>query len=80
MLWGTLAKAGEIDRFAFQGKAGQTVVLELASRSVGGKGNAVLSLYDRADKLLASNNDFDGQTDPLLAHTLPADGSVLRDQ
>ncbi|MEX2141112.1 MAG: c-type cytochrome domain-containing protein [Pirellulales bacterium] len=73
-VWGSLAKAGEIDRYGFHGKAGQTVVAELASRSIGGKGNAVLALYDADQNLLASNNDFDGQSDPLVAYTLPADG------
>jgi WD40 repeat protein/mono/diheme cytochrome c family protein len=73
-IWGTLAEQGEIDRFAFDATAGQTMILELMSRSIGGKANAVLSLFDGENKLLASNNDFNGQSDPFIACTLPADG------
>jgi hypothetical protein len=72
-IWGSLSVAGQVDRYRFSGKAGQTVVLELDSRSLGGKGDVVLSLSDSQRQLLASNNNFDGQ-DPFVASTLPADG------
>jgi WD40 repeat protein len=73
-IWGALRRGGDVDRYSFDGKAGRTVVLELASRAIGGKANAVLALFDQQGNLLVANNDFDGQMDPLAAYSLPADG------
>jgi WD40 repeat protein len=73
-IWGKIAKPGEVDRFAFDGAAGQTIVLELAGRSIGGKGNLVMSLADSRRRQLASDYAVDGQGEQHLAVTLPADG------
>ncbi len=73
-IWGTLAAPGDVDRYRFQGRAGQSIIVELSNRAIGGKANAALSLFDPRGKLLSANNDFGGQMDPLLAHTLLVDG------
>ncbi len=72
--WGSLASAGDADCFRITGKAGQTIVAELSSKTIGSKANAELELFDPNGRLLAANNDFDGGNDPFVAYTLPADG------
>lgn len=72
--WGTLAAQGDIDCYRFEAKAGQTLVFDLASVGLGGKANAVLTLLDERGGVLAANNDFDGQADPLLAYTFAKAG------
>ncbi len=73
-LWGTLNHPGETDELDFEAKAGQTILFDLAAKSLGSKANAVLTLADAEGRVLASNNDFDGGNDPLLAHLFSKDG------
>ncbi|HEV3025305.1 MAG TPA: PPC domain-containing protein, partial [Pirellulales bacterium] len=73
-IWGVVAARGDIDHARFEAKAGQTIVCELAARRFGSALNAVLTLLDPAGQVVAVNNDFDGQEDPLLAYRVPADG------
>jgi hypothetical protein len=74
-LWGLLAAKGDVDHFRFQAKAGTTVVFELTAAAIGSKANAQLTLFDPAGRVVAGNNDFDTEADPLLAYTVPADGT-----
>lgn len=76
-MWGRLGALGDVDHFAFDAKAGQTLVLDVASARIGGKADAVLTLLDAAGNVLASVNDFDADRDPLLAFTPPADGRYV---
>ncbi|HEV3006468.1 MAG TPA: hypothetical protein VGX78_18505, partial [Pirellulales bacterium] len=73
-LWGTLSARGDVDHVAFEAKAGQTIVCELSAKRLGSALNGVLTLLDPAGEVVAGNNDFDGQEDPLVAYTIPADG------
>ncbi|HQU42627.1 MAG TPA: pre-peptidase C-terminal domain-containing protein [Pirellulales bacterium] len=73
-IWGTLAARGDVDHVAFEAKAGQTIVCELAAKSLGSALDGVLTLLDPAGEVVAGNNDFDGRQDPLVAYTVPADG------
>src|SRR5262249_34560214 len=46
-VWGTLASPGEVDTFRLHGRAGETMVLDLAIKSVGSKiANGALTLLD----------------------------------
>lgn len=74
-VWGTLATPGDSDRYHFAAEAGQTVVCEVAARALGSKADTVLTLFDAQGRLVASNNDFEGQEDPLLAVQIPTSGS-----
>jgi hypothetical protein len=74
-VWGLISPAGDSDEFAFAGRAGATVVLDLAALRIGSKLDATLSVFAADGRLLASSNDFDGEPDPLLAVALPADGA-----
>ena len=76
-MWGVLAAKGDIDRFAFDAQAGQHLVFDLTGSSIGSKANFVLTLSDATGRVLADNNDFDGSSDPLLAHTIEADGRYV---
>ena len=76
-MWGRLGAQGDADHFAFDAKAGQTLVLDLAGQRLGGKLDAVLTLSDAAGNVLASVNDFDADRDPLLAFTPTADGRYV---
>lgn len=76
-VWGVLGARGDVDHYAFEGKAGQTVVCELASRRLGGQANGSVALLDAAGRVLAASNDFDGMEDPVLAWRLTADGKYM---
>jgi mono/diheme cytochrome c family protein len=73
-LWGAFSARGDADHYSFEGKAGQTIVLDVAARRLGSKAEAVVTLSDAGGRVLASNVDFEGEADPLLVHALPADG------
>lgn len=72
--WGVLSNRLDADCFSFEGRAGEQIVLDVAARRLGSKAEIVLALSDASDRVLASNIDFEGEADPLLAFTLPADG------
>ena len=72
-VWGTLDPMGDSDAVQFEAKAGQSLIFDVAAKSIGSKANAVLTLFDAQGKVLASNNDFD-KGDPLLAHTFAEAG------
>lgn len=76
-VWGSLAKPGDADHFAFDAKAGQPLVIEVAAKRLGGKADAVLTLVDPAGNVVASNNDAEGSPDPLLTFMPPANGRYV---
>ncbi|HVX62833.1 MAG TPA: c-type cytochrome domain-containing protein [Pirellulales bacterium] len=73
-LWGTLAAKGDVDHVRFDAKAGQMIVCELSAKRLGSALNGMLAIVDPAGQVVATNNDFDGQEDPLVAYRIPADG------
>jgi hypothetical protein len=73
-LWGGLDKAGELDRYEFSARSGQTIVVDASSKNVGGKADLVVQLTDAKGAVLASSNQFNGQDAPFLAHRVTADG------
>jgi mono/diheme cytochrome c family protein len=76
-LWGALSVPGESDRLEFQAAAGQTLVFDLASKSLGSKADATLALADLRGRVLASSNDFDRTGDPLVAYTFKEAGRFV---
>jgi hypothetical protein len=72
--WGVLDSPGDGDDFQFEARAGQTIVLELAVKTVGSKlANGTITLLDQHGAVLASDSGFDGG-DRLLAATILATG------
>lgn len=74
-IWGTLQARGDIDHVSFAARAGQTIVCELSAKRLGSALNGEITLLDARGQVVAVNNDFDGQDDPILAYQVPADGT-----
>ena len=76
---------GDVDRFSFQAKRGQRLVLSGAARelmpyladAVPGWFQAVLALYDAGGKELAYANAFGFHQDPVIYFEVPQDGEYI---
>lgn len=66
----------DLDHFAFDGRAGQRVRLELAAERLESRLDATLRLLDPAGREIAESRDVLG-VDPLLDLVLPADGRYV---
>jgi mono/diheme cytochrome c family protein len=75
--WGAFDRRGDVDHFSFDAKAGQKLVLDVAAKRLGSKADVVLTLSDASGRALASAHDTDGDPDPLLLFTAPADGRYV---
>ncbi|MDA1050170.1 MAG: pre-peptidase [Planctomycetota bacterium] len=74
---GRLEKGGDIDGFAFEMKAGQTLVASLdANQTFGSPMDAVLQICNADGFVLAQNDDQRG-LDPQIAFVAPRDGSYV---
>ncbi len=71
---GRIAAAGEIDRFRFEGQAGETVVVECWANRIDSQLRAVLELFDSDDRRLAVSRG-ESQLDPCIHLRLPTDGA-----
>lgn len=76
-IWGTLLVRGDADTVAIDGVKGQKLVVDAAAKRIGSKAELTLTLTDAAGRLVASNIDFEGESDPLIVTTLPADGKYV---
>ncbi len=74
-VWGVVQQRGDVDQFRLRLRKGDTAVLELSAKPLNSQLNGQLVLVDGDGQVVASNNDFDGQSDPLLAYTAAADGT-----
>ncbi|HEY0455523.1 MAG TPA: c-type cytochrome domain-containing protein, partial [Verrucomicrobiae bacterium] len=72
--WGVINPMGDVDDYEFSAKAGETLVFDVNAKILGSKANAVLTLFDASGKVLASNNDFDGN-DPFIAYKFTEAGT-----
>ncbi len=75
ILNGRIAAPGDIDTFAFEGRAGQEVVAEVTARRLGSPLDSVLTLTDAAGRQLALNDDSDDAGAGLETHH--ADSRIL---
>lgn len=66
-------KAGDVDEFAFEGRAGRRAFLELATRQIGSRLDGLVQLLDGRGQVVAQAGEGPGG-DPFLDATLPADG------
>jgi WD40 repeat protein len=76
-VWGALASPTDQDGFAFDAKKGETLVFDMAAKRLGSKLEGMISVSDASGRLLASNIDYEGEADPFLAWTVPADGRYV---
>ena len=73
---------GESDRYRFDARAGQNLVITAAARdlmpyladAVPGWFQAVLTLYDSAGKEVAFDDDYEFHPDPVIHYAVPHDG------
>jgi WD40 repeat protein len=76
-VWGVLDQPGNSDEYRFPAQANETVVVELATRSVGSKiQNAAISVMDAQGSLLATDGGFDGG-DRAIAFKAPSNGTFM---
>ncbi len=71
--WGALDPAGDSDILEFAAETGQSLVFDVAAKSIGSKAGILITLFDAKGNLLAQNNGFGGG-DPLLHYVIPASG------
>ena len=77
--------SGEVNRYRFQARQGQRLVLSAAARqlipyiadAVPGWFQPVLSLHDAAGKELAYNDDYLFRPDPMILFEVPRDGEYV---
>jgi hypothetical protein len=82
---GRIDRPGDVDVFAFQGRAGDQIVAEVYARRLASPLDSVLRLTDAAGRQLAFNDDHDDkgagsithQADSLISATLPANGTYF---
>ena len=68
--------ATDVDHFAFEGRKGQRVWLDLEAERVDSRLDATLRLFDAKGRELAESRDAEG-ADPFLDVTLPDDGRYV---
>lgn len=67
-LVGALGVPGETDTYEFDAPAGETLVFAVLARPLGSQMDTLLRLADSRGRVVAENNDFDGNRDSLLTH------------
>jgi hypothetical protein len=80
---GRIDRPGDMDVFAFEGRAGDRIVAEVQARRLASPLDSVLRLTNAAGRQLAFNDDHDDpgaglithQADSLISATLPATGT-----
>jgi hypothetical protein len=76
-VWGALENPGDVDAFAFEGRAGETLVLDFAAKALGSKlTSGSLILLNAEGRVVAANSSFDGG-EPLLAFTPEQNGRFI---
>ena len=76
VLNGQIDKAGDVDRFRFEAKRGQRVIIECSAERIDSRLRAVLEVFDATGKRLAVNRGYFG-IDPLIDFPVPYDGSYI---
>ena len=82
---GRIDRAGDWDVFRFEGRAGETIAMEVLARRLGSPVDSLLKLFGPDGKLVEANDDYIGKwlgltthySDSFLCVTLPADGAYL---
>jgi hypothetical protein len=71
--WGVIERPADSDEITFEASKGDSLVFDLAARSIGSKANVLLTLMDERGSVLTANNGFDGD-DPLMQFLIPRKG------
>ena len=73
-VWGRLKDQGQTDGFDFEARAGQTIVFDVASTSIGSKASPLVTLLGPDGSTLNGRNAAAPNEEPLLAFSIPAGG------
>lgn len=76
-LVGDLNSDGDVDSFRFTAAAGQEIVFQVIASALGSRLDSVVTLLDSKGIQLASNDDFDGRRDSLLAYAFKTSGEYV---
>lgn len=71
---GVIASPQDVDVYRLEGRAGQRVTFEVLAARLGSAVDSILTLYDAAGRIVASNDDHNGSADSRLELTLPHSG------
>jgi Bacterial pre-peptidase C-terminal domain len=71
---GSISGPSDVDVYRFEGKAGQTIVLEVHAARLGSVLDSFLTLYDPRGEVLETSDDMEGSTDSRIEFKLPRDG------
>ncbi len=72
---GSIERRQDVDVFAFTGKAGKRVIIDLQAARRGSPLDGLLTLYDDDGNLVASSLGDDKSVDPKIEAVLPKDGT-----
>jgi hypothetical protein len=76
-LSGVVAGNNQVDVFAYTGKAGEKVTIEVLAARLGSALDASITLFDPSRNIVTMADDRNGSRDPVLSLTLPSDGVFL---
>jgi hypothetical protein len=74
---GTIKSERDVDVFAFDGKKGDKVFIEVQAARFGSPVDGFITVHDADRKVIASADDVNGSADPVLTVTLPKDGTYF---
>ena len=77
VILGSIDRAQDVDVYAFEGKAGQRVVVEVHAARYGGALDSFLTLHDKDGQVIASNDDTADSVDSRVEATLPRAGKYF---
>lgn len=73
-LVGTIAKPGEVDRYQFDGSAGEELVFQVSAAPLGSRLESLLTLRNESGQVLAEAGRNDNAADAVLTYKLPEAG------
>jgi hypothetical protein len=74
---GALGKAGDVDAYEFQARAGEEMLFQIVARPIGSRLDSVLRLLDGHGAVIAENNDFDLSRDSVLTWRFADAGTYM---
>lgn len=73
-LVGTIAVPGQVDSYAFDGRAGEELVFQVTAASLGSRLESLLVLKDESGRTLAQSGEYDNRADAVLTYRLAQAG------
>lgn len=74
MISGAINRDRDTDVFRFEGKAGETIRVDVFAARLGSPADLYLSAHDEDRRILATSDDMPGSTDPAISLKIPRNG------